>query len=311
MNLSARYLTVALAVPCLALLSAGAALAQQFPNKTVFRMLAPRLSENLGQQVVIDNRPGGATTIGMDIVAKAPADGYTLGAANLSFSVNPSLFAKLPYNTEKDFALVGLVSIVPLVLSVHPSVPAKSVRELVALAKTRPGQLNYSSSGNGSATQMATELWRYMTGIDVVHVPYTGGGPALISVLSGQVSIYFGSIPTVLPHFRSGKLRGLGVTTAQRDPAIPDIPTIAEAGVAGYEAREWGGIVAPAGTPAAVVARLNQEIVKSLSAPDLKGRFESVGAHPVGSTPEQFSAHIRAELVTWARVIKAANIRLD
>ena len=195
----------------------------------VARMLAPRLSENLGQSVVVDNRGGGASTIGMDLVAKSPPDGHTLGVANLSFAVNPSLLSKMPYNTEKDFALVGLVAKVPLVLTVHPSLPAKNMKELVALAKSRPGVMNYSSSGNGSATQMATELFRYMTSIDVVHVPYTGGGPALVSVLSGQVSIYFGSIPAVLPHFQSRKLRGLGVTSAKRDPAIPDIPSIAEA----------------------------------------------------------------------------------
>lgn len=277
----------------------------------VMRMLGPRLSDNLGQQIVVDNRPGGASTIGMDLVAKSPPDGYTLGVANLSFAVNPSLFAKLPYNTERDFALVGLVAVVPLVLSVHPSLPVTSSKDLIALARARPGELNYSSSGNGSATQMATELFSYMTGIKMVHVPYTGGGPALLSVLSGQVSVYFGAIPAVLPHFKSGKLRGLGVTTAKRDPAIPDIPSIAEAGVPGYESREWNGLVAPAGTPASVISRLNQAIVKALAAPELSERFAGVGAHPVGSTPEELGAHIRQELDTWAKVIKAAGIRVE
>jgi tripartite-type tricarboxylate transporter receptor subunit TctC len=276
----------------------------------VARMLAPRLSENLGQSVVVDNRGGGASTIGMDLVAKSAPDGYTLGVANLSFAVNPSLLSKLPYNTERDFALVGLVAKVPLVLSVHPSVPVKSIKELIAFAKARPGAMNYSSSGNGSATQMATELFRYMAGINIVHVPYTGGGPALVSVLSGQVSIYFGGIPALLPHFQSGKLRGLGVTSTTRDPAIPDIPSIAEA-LPGYEAGEWNGIVAPAGTPAAIVSRLNQEIVKTLTAPDVSNRFAAVGAHPVGSTPEEFAAYVKKESATWSKVVKAANIRLD
>jgi tripartite-type tricarboxylate transporter receptor subunit TctC len=278
----------------------------------VLRMLAPRLSENLGQQVVVDNRPGGASTIGMDMVAKAAPDGYTLGVANLSFSINPTLFgAKLPYNTERDFALVSLVSIVPLVMSVHPSVPARSLKDLIALAKAKPGSLNYSSSGNASATQMATELFSYMAGLKLVHVPYNGGGPALISVLSGQVSIYAGSIPTLLPHFKSGKLIGLAITTAKRDPAIADIPTVAEAALPGYDSREWQGIVVPAATPPAIISRLHQDIVKTLHAPDLKERFASVGATAVGSTPDEFAAHLKQEMATMGRVIREASIRIE
>ncbi len=278
----------------------------------VLRMLAPKLGENLGQQVVVDNRPGGASTIGMDLVAKAAPDGYTLGVANLSFSINPTLFgARLPYNTEKDFALVSLVSIVPLVMSVHPSVPARSIKELIALAKAKPDSLNYSSSGNASATQMATELFRYMAGIKIVHVPYNGGGPALMSVLGGQVSIYAGSIPTLLPHFKAGKLIGLAITTAKRDPAIPDIPTIAEAALPGFDSREWQGIVVPAATPPAVVARLHQEIVKTLTSGELKERFASVGASAVGSTAEEFATHLKQETATMSRVIKEAGIRIE
>ncbi len=278
----------------------------------VLRMLAPKLGENLGQQVVVDNRPGGASTIGMDLVAKAAPDGYTLGVANLSFSINPTLFgARLPYNTEKDFALVSLVSIVPLVMSVHPSVPARSIKELIALAKAKPDSLNYSSSGNASATQMATELFRYMAGIKIVHVPYSGGGPALMSVLGGQVSIYAGSIPTLLPHFKAGKLIGLAITTAKRDPAIADIPTIAEAALPGFDSREWQGIVVPAATPPAVVARLQQEIVKTLTSGELKERFASVGASAVGSTSEEFAAYLKQETATMSRVIKEAGIRIE
>ena len=326
-------MTLRVPVLCAFLISLGAWLylpdvgAQAYPARTirvivpfapggatdaVLRMLAPKLGENLGQQVVVDNRPGGASTIGMDLVAKAAPDGYTLGVANLSFSINPTLFgARLPYNTEKDFVLVSLVSIVPLVMSVHPSVPARSIKELIALAKAKPDSLNYSSSGNASATQMATELFRYMAGIKIVHVPYNGGGPALMSVLGGQVSIYAGSIPTLLPHFRAGKLIGLAITTAKRDPAIPDIPTIAEAALPGFDSREWQGIVVPAATPPAVVARLHQEIVKTLTSGELKERFASVGASAVGSTTEEFAAHLKQETATMSRVIKEAGIRIE
>jgi tripartite-type tricarboxylate transporter receptor subunit TctC len=300
--------------------------AQAYPTKTirvivpfapggatdaVMRMIGPRLSENLGQQVVVDNRPGGAATIGMDMVAKSAPDGYTLGVANLSYSINPMLLKKMPYDSDKDLALVSLITVVPLVLSVHPSVPVKSVKGLIALAKAKPGALNYSSSGNASATQMATELFKYLTGTDLVHIPFTGGGPALIAVLSGEVSVYFGGIPSLQAHFKSGKLRPLGVTTANRDPAIPDVPTIAEAGVPGYQAAEWQGIVVRAGTPAAIITRLNQELVKSLKAPDMNQRFASVGAHAVGSTAQEFAEHIRKERDTWSKVIKAAGIRIE
>ena len=307
-------------------IGAGLAAAQNYPTRAirvivpfapggatdvVLRLLAPRLSENLGQQVVVDNRGGGAATIGMDLTAKAAPDGYTLGVATLTFSINPNLFSKLPYNSEKDLAPVSLIAIVPLVLSIHPSVPVRSVKELIAFATTRPGSLNYSSSGNASASQMAAELFASMTGIKIVHVPYTGGGPALLAVLSGQVSILAGAVPVMQPHFSSGKLIGLGVTTPKRDPAIPNIPTIAEAGVPGYESREWQGIVVPAGTPSAVISRLNQAFVKVLEAPELRDRFAAAGAHPVGSTPEEFAAHIKKEIALMGKLVKAAGIRIE
>ena len=310
----------------IALTGAVAAHAQQFPSKpvriivpfapggatdSVMRMVAPKLSEGLGQSVVVENRAGGATTIGMDTVAKSPPDGHTLGVANLSYAVNPVLLSKMPYNTERDFAPVALIASVPFVMAVHPSVPAKSIRELVALAKARPGALNYSSSGNGSATQMATELFAFISGVKLVHVPFTGGGPALVSALSGEVSIYCASIPAMAPHFKSGRLRPLAITSAQRDPAMPELPTMVEAGVPGYEAREWTGIVVPAATPKAVITRLNQELVKTMSAPDLSKRLAAVGAHPVTSTPEEFAAHVQKELAVWSKVIKAANIRIE
>lgn len=315
----------------LALLSAsfvyaGSAAAQTYPVRpiraivrfapggatdAVMRMIGPRLSDNLGQQVVVENRPGGAATIGMDNVAKSPADGYTLGVANLTFSINPILFRKMPYDSDREFTLVSHITNVPFVLSVHPSVPVKSVKELIALAKARPGALNYSSSGQASATQMATELFKLLTRTDMLHVPFTGGGPALVSVLSGEVSVYLGSIPALMPHMKSGRLRALGVTTLSRDAAIPEVPTVAEAGVPGYQASEWQGIVVRAGTPAPIVTRLNQELVKILKAPDINQRFAAVGAQAVGSTPEQFADHIRRERDTWSKVIKAANIRIE
>ena len=325
-------MNAALRRSCLALLPlsltiyAGFSAAQTYPTRAVrvivpfapggatdavLRMLAPRLSENLGQQVVVENRPGGAATIGMDVVARSAPDGYTLGVANLTFCINPILLKKLPYDSDRDFALVSHMTNVPFVLTVHPSVPVKSVKELIALAKARPGALNYSSSGPASATQMSTELFNYLTGTSMVHIPFTGGGPAIIAALSGEVSVYIGSIPTLQGHFKSGRLRPLGVTTATRDPAIPEVPTIAEAGVPGYEAREWQGVVVRAGTPPDVIARLNQELVKSLKAPDMKQRFDAVGAHVVGSTPEEFAEHIKKERDTWSKVIKAAGIRAD
>jgi len=320
---SRRLLLALLSVPCLHAASAGA---QGFPAKpvrvvvpfapggatdVVFRVLAPKLSENLGQQALVDNRPGGGSTIGMDIVAKSAPDGYTLGVANLSFAVNPSLLAKLPYDTERDFAPVSLVTIVPLGISVHPSVPARSVKELIALAKAKPGSLHYASSGNGSATHMATELFKHLTGTDIVHVPYSGGGPAVLSVIGGQVPIYTGSIPSQVQHIKSGKLVALAVTSSKPDPALPGIPTVAEAGVPGYEAVEWQGVVVPAGTPGPVIERLNRAIVASVKAPELNERLAGVGAHAVGSTAAEFGDYIKKELSTWSRVIKATGIKVD
>jgi len=277
----------------------------------VFRLLAPKLSENLGQQALVENRPGGGSTIGMDIVAKSAPDGYTLGVANLSFAVNPSLLPKLPYDTERDFAPVSLVTIVPLGISVHPSVPARSVKELIALAKAKPGSLHYASSGNGSATHMATELFKTLTGTDIVHVPYSGGGPAVLAVIGGQVPIYTGSIPSQVQHIKSGRLVALAVTSSKPDPALPGIPTVAEAGVPGYEAVEWQGVVVPSGTPGPVIDRLNRAIVESVKAPEFNERLAGVGAHAVGSTAAELGDYIKKELATWSKVIKATGIKVD
>lgn len=309
-----------------AILVCGATHAQNFPNRAVriiipfaaggatdvvFRMLTPALSEHLGQQVVIDNRPGGAATIGMDLAAKAAPDGYTLGVANVAFGVNPFALRKLPYDSERDFAPVSLVATVTQVLLVHPSVPARSVKELIALAKAKPGALNYASGGNASSGHLACELLMHRTGIRMVHIPYKGGGPSVISSVSGETAINFTSVPASVQHLRSGRLIGLGVSSAKRDAALPEVPSIAEAGVAGYEFSDWQGVVSPAKTPAAVITRLNQEFVKTLADAALRKRIEGVGARAVGSSPEELGAFIRKEFATWAAVVKAANIRID
>ncbi len=305
---------------------AGPAAAQGYPVKpiriivpyapggstdVVMRILAPRLTEMLGQTVVVENRPGGSSTIGLDVAAKSPPDGYTLGVPNLTFGANPSLMKKMPFDTEKDFAPVSLVSIVTLVLTVHPSVPARSVKQLIALAKSKPASLNYGSAGNASANHLATERFSYMTGTKMVHIPYKGGGPAVISIVSGETAILMATIPSSIQHFQTGRLIPLGVSSLHRNPALPNIPSIAEAGVPGYEAIEWNGVVVPTGTPPAVIARLHQAFAKSLAIPEVKERIVSLGADPVGSSPEEFAAFIKKEIATWSKVIKEVGITIE
>src|SRR4051812_12379379 len=277
----------------------------------VMRIIAPRMSEILGQQVVVENRPGGSSTIGLDVAAKSPPDGYTLGIPNLTFGANPSLIKKMPFDSEKDLVPVSLVSIVTLVLTVHPSIPARSVKQLIALAKSKPGSLNYGSAGNVSANHLATERFNYMTGTKMTHIPYKGGGPAVISIVSGETAILMATIPSSIQHFQSGRLIPLGVTSLKRNGALPDIPSIAEAGVPGYEAIEWNGVMVPAGTPGAVVTRLNQAIVKSLAIPEVKERILALGADPVGNSPEEFNAFIKKEMATWSKVIKEVGITIE
>jgi tripartite-type tricarboxylate transporter receptor subunit TctC len=275
----------------------------------VFRLLAPKLSENLGQQALIENRAGGGSTIGMDVVAKSAPDGYTLGVANLSFAVNPSLLAKLPYDTERDFAPVSLVTIVPLGISVHPSMPARSVKELIALAKAKPGELNYASSGVATSTHLATELFKSMTGTDMVQVPFKGGAPGVVGLLSGQVQLYFATISTALPHVKSNKLRALAVTTAKRSIVAPEFPTISEAGVPGYEHASWVGLFAPARTPIPVISKLHVESVKAVHIPEVKALLLRDGLEPVGDTPSEFSGVVKNEVSKWMKVVKAAGIK--
>lgn len=277
----------------------------------VFRILAPRLTEFLGQQVLVENRPGAASTIGLDLVAKSAPDGYTVGVANIAYGANPTLYKKMPFDAEKDLMPVSLVSIVTMVLSVHPSVPARSVKQLIALAKAKPGTLVYGSAGNGSANHLATARFAHMTGTNLVHVPYKGGGPAVVSIVSGETAVLFATIPSAIQHFKSGRLVPLGVSRAQRNSALPDIPTVAEAGVPGYEAIEWNGVMVPTGTPAAVINRLHQALVKATTIPEVKERITGLGADLVGNSPAEFGAFLKNELATWSKVVKEVGMRID
>jgi len=273
------------------------------------RIIAPRLGEALGQQVVVENRPGAGTMIGGEVVARAPPDGYTLLMGISTLAINPAMYRKVPYDAFKDFAPISQVVSVPNILVTHPSLPVKSVKELVALAKTRPGQINFASAGVGTNPHLSMELFLAMGGIRMTHVPYRGSGQGVIDLLAGHVSVMTPSALTGIPHVKNGRLRGLGVTSAKRAGGAPDIPTIAEAGVRGYEAVQWFGVLAPAGTSRDVVQRLHNELVRVLQLKEIQERFFADGAEPVGSTPEAFATFIRAETVKWAKVVKDAGIK--
>lgn len=277
----------------------------------LFRIFAPRLTEVLGQQAVIDNRPGAASTIGLDIVAKSPPDGYTVGVANIAYGANPSIYKKMPFDAEKDLAPVGLVSIVTMVLSVHPSIPARSVKDLVALAKAKPGSLNYASAGNGSANHLATARFAHMANINMQHVPYKGGGPAVIAIVGGEVSTLFATIPSAMQHFKSGRLRALGVSSSKRNAALPELPTVAEAGVPGYEAIEWQGLMVPTGTPREIIMRLNQAFAKVAAMPEIRDKVAALGSDLAPSSPEEFDAFVKRELSVWSKVVKDVGIKID
>ncbi len=275
------------------------------------RIIAPRIAEYLGQQVIVDNRPGGASIPGTAVVAKSAPDGYTIMMATMAFGANPALFGKMPFDSAKDFAPVTLVAVLPMVLAVHPSVPARSVQQLLKLAKTKPGVLNYGSAGNGSATHLAGELFKYETTANIVHIPYKGGGPAVVATVGGETSLMVAIISTVLPHFKSGRLVPLGVGTPKRHPVLPDVPTIAESGVPGFQVFEWQGIVLPSGTPKPVIDKLHQGITKALAHPETKSRVVDLGADVIGSTPEELGAHIKSELTKWAKVAKESGLKAD
>jgi tripartite-type tricarboxylate transporter receptor subunit TctC len=277
----------------------------------VARLVAQKLSESMGQSVVVDNRPGAGSIIGTDLVAKATPDGYTLLVVASSITLNPTLHKNLPFDPIRDLAPITQLSAFPNMLVVHPGVPAKSVQELVALAKAKPGQLNYGSSGAATGTHLSAELFKLMTGVDMVHVPYKGGAPAVTALLGGQVQLNFATLPSVLPHVRSNRLRALGVTTIKRSPAAPEVPTIAEAGVPGYDHGPWNGMLAPGRTPKAIVARLNTEAAKAAHTPDMRSTLAHEGAEPVGNSAEEFGKIIKEETAKWAKVIRAAGIKAD
>ena len=276
------------------------------------RAIGAKVGEGLGQPVVIDNRPGAGTIIGTEATAKSAPDGYTfmLGTVS-SHAINPALNPKLPFDPVKDFTPLSLVASIPFAMIVHPSVPAKSVQEFVALAKSKPGQLNYSSAGNGTSNHLAGELLKSMAGIDLVHVPYKGSAPALNDLIAGQVSLMFDLVLTAAPHIKSGAVRGLAVTGAKRSAVLPELPTVAETGLPGYEVSAWFGIFAPAGLPQPVAKRLNAEFVKVMREPDLKQRLASLGADPLTSTPEEFSSYLRSEIDKWAKVVKTSGMKVD
>ena len=309
------------------LLCAAAACAQDYPDKpirfivpnlpgggndTTARTLAQKMTETFGQQVVIDNRAGAGGIIGAEIAAHAKPDGYTLFLGNTgSHATSPLLHVKLGYDPVKDFAPISLIASAPLILVVHPSVPAKSVMDLVQLAKARPGQINFASNGKGGSTHLAAELFMMLAGVEMLHVPYRGLPPAVTDLLSGRVQLMFATTLAILPQVRAGKLRGLAVTSAKRSAIIPELPSIAEAGVAGYETVSWYGVLAPAGTPKPIIDKLNHEVVRITRLPEVRQQFAADGADLVGSTPEEFAAHIARELARWTKVIKYAHIQPD
>ena len=333
MNVTVPDRSTRLALSCAALGIAGllaplqSVLAQAYPARTI-RMIVPfpagggsdtmgrivgqKLGERMGQQVVVDNRPGAGGSIGADAVAKAAPDGYTLLLGSASeIAQYPNVNPKIPYDPRRDFAPVALVGTVPLLLVVHPSLPVKNVRELIRLAQARPDAINFSSAGNGSTTHLAVELLKLSTGIRMSHVPYKGSAPAVVDLVAGNVQVGIPTMPAALPFVRSERLRALAVSTATRSPALPDLPTMQEAGVKGYEAALWTGILAPAGTPQPIVTRLHGEIVKIVAAPDVRESLARQGADPASSTPEQFAAYIQTELAKWAKVVQAANVRME
>lgn len=320
-----KFLKSVLALCCGLALSA--AQAQSYPSKpirlivpfppgggndVIARVIAQKLTERLGQQVVVDNRAGANGIVGLQALMQSPPDGYTLavGAAG-PLAVNPSLYDKLPYDPLKDFSPITNMVNYPLLLVVHPSVPAKTTQDLVNLAKAKPKQLYFASPGSGNSGHLAGELLNSMANVQTVHVPYKGQGPALSDLISGQVQMLYSSIPSVLPQVKSGQLNALAVGSAKRVPSLPDIPTISESGVPGYEAYSWVGMLAPAKTPKDIVNRLNREIVDILKQKDVSEKLNQQGALPVGDSPEQFAAYIKAEIDKWGAVVRAANIKAD
>jgi tripartite-type tricarboxylate transporter receptor subunit TctC len=319
-----RFKSRAFAIAVFALIWTGHAAAQAYPSRPIrvivpqspggstdfaARLVTQRLSDVLGQPVVVDNRPGAGSLIGTDLVAKAAPDGHTLLAVAGSFSINPSLHAKLPFDPVRDFAPIIRICTLPHILVVHPAVPVKSVQDLVALAKAKPGHLNVAISGIATSTHMAAELFMFMTGTKMVTVPYKGGAPGTIALIGGQVQLYFATISTAFPHVRAGRLRALAVSSAKRSSSAPDFPTIAEAGVTGYEHASWVGLLAPSATPPAIVARLNGEAAKIIQRPEIRRIFLRDGLEPDGGPAKEFAASIRHDVAKWIKVVQAVGIQ--
>ncbi|MGH8660849.1 MAG: tripartite tricarboxylate transporter substrate binding protein [Burkholderiales bacterium] len=305
---------------------APAARAQAYPAKAIriivpfpaggtsdilSRAIGQKLTEEWKQQIIVDNRPGASANIGAEILVKSPPDGYTLLCASTIHTINPSLYSKLSYDPVRDFTPITLLAATSQVLAVHPSLPVKTVKEFIAYAKKRPGELNYSSAGNGSQPHLTAEMFKARTGIDIVHVPYKGAPPQLADLLAGHVALTFATSPTAVPHVRSGKLRALGVSTAKRIAALPDVPTIDEAGVPGFEASGANGLVGPAGMPPAVVEKLNAAVVRIVREPAMSRFLSEQGADPWTTTPAEYAAYIKSEVAKWAKAVKDSGARID
>jgi tripartite-type tricarboxylate transporter receptor subunit TctC len=323
---SGRYFNLALAASALFALATNPATAADFPARPVrlvvasspggaldvlARLVSPKLTDKWGQPVVVDNRAGAGGVIGTEMVAGANPDGYNLLVIAQGFTANPFLYKKLPYRTPEDFAPITILAYGPNVLVVHPSVKAGSVKELITLAKEQPGKLNYATSGVGAASHLSVEMFKRMTGAQMVHIPYKGAGAATAAVVGGQVQLLFTSTGAAMPHIRSGRLKALGVTTAKRTPALPDVPTIAETGLSGFQVDGWYALMAPAKTPKAIIDRLYRDTAAVLKLPDVVTRIEAVGLEPAGISPQEFDSYIRAELKKWGKLIKEAGIKAE
>ena len=316
------YVAAAMSVGFVSLPAAG----QGYPAKTIryivpfppagatdilARWVAEKISPALGQPVVVENRPGAAGGVGTELVAKSPPDGYTILMATAAQAVSETLYVKQPFSFARDLTGVALIARVPNVMEVHPSVPARTVKEFITLAKARPGQINFASSGSGTTLHMSGELFKMLTGVDIVHVPYKGSAQAITDLIAGHVSVMWDNLPASMPYIKASRLRAVAITTAQRYPGLPDLPTVAESGVPGYEASAWFGVVAPAATPREVIARLNAEINRAVNLPDMKERFAQQGATPSPGTPEEFNAWIRSEIAKWGKVVKASGAKVE
>lgn len=322
----AVHLVFRITVTALALTTAVPAAAQSYPERPVrfiigltagssnditLRIIAQKLAESWGQNAIVDNRPGAGGNIAADLVAKAPPDGYTLQFGNISISIAHSYYRKLPYNALTDLAPVSLVSSFPQIVSVNPSMPVHSIKDLIALAKSRPGEVLFSSVGNGQADHMAGELFAYMAGVKMTHVPYKGGPQALGAVTSGEVALGFQGLPVAISQIRTGKVRALAVTTAKRTPALPELPTVAESGVPGYEHSIWAGVFAPAGTPQSIIAKVSDDIARLFKLSDVQKRLAQLDIEIVGSTPAEFDKFFKADVAKWAKLLKATGIQGD